>query len=192
MRNILLAASILSITITGAGNAQGTASSTKKKSSLTNAQIRQMARVAHTPEQYRTVAGNYAGLQEKYLRQAAEEKQEWVRRSQNVPTSIPGLWTPRSMVSNTLRARRQRPDHWPRSITEWRRSLLRGLTDLKPRTMATVRNGKQRGAGACLYISPFFYITITINLCDLYSAPLVAPLNMTHPLYLPNAGKSML
>lgn len=99
MRNILLAASILSITITGAGNAQGTASSTKKKSSLTNAQIRQMARVAHTPEQYRTVAGNYAGLQEKYLRQAAEEKQEWVRRSQNVPAVAANKY-PRPMDSS--------------------------------------------------------------------------------------------
>ena len=85
MRNILLAAGILSIAIAGVGNAQGTASSAEQDSSLTKAQIRQMARVARTPEQYRAVAGYYAGLQEKYLRQAAKERQEWVSRSQNVP-----------------------------------------------------------------------------------------------------------
>jgi hypothetical protein len=43
-----------------------------------------MAREAHTPEQYRALASYYWREQKDYLQQAAEEKHEWIRRSQNI------------------------------------------------------------------------------------------------------------
>jgi hypothetical protein len=50
----------------------------------TQAQLKQMARDAQTPEQYRVLAGYYLNRRDTFLRQAAEEKQELARRSQNV------------------------------------------------------------------------------------------------------------
>jgi len=41
-------------------------------------------REAHSPNEYRALAGYYGEQQTSYLKQAAEEKQEWVRRSQNI------------------------------------------------------------------------------------------------------------
>jgi hypothetical protein len=46
--------------------------------------LKKMARDAHTPSQYAVLAGYYDGRQKDYLAQAAEEKQEWVRRSANI------------------------------------------------------------------------------------------------------------
>jgi hypothetical protein len=46
-------------------------------------QLKQMAKDAHTPEQYTALAQSYSQLEKSYLAKAAEEKQEWDRRSQN-------------------------------------------------------------------------------------------------------------
>ena len=84
MKRILLAAGILSISLTGIGSAQESASAAGAAVHVTSAQMKQLARVAQTPEQYCTLEEYYTGLQRKYMREAAEEKQEWIRRSQNV------------------------------------------------------------------------------------------------------------
>jgi len=60
------------------------ASSAENDTHYTQAQLKQMARDAHTPEQYNALAGYYEKQQSDYLHQATEEKQEWVRRSQNI------------------------------------------------------------------------------------------------------------
>jgi hypothetical protein len=66
------------------GSAQGTASSTENGTHYTQAQLKQLKNGAHTPEQYKALADYYLDRQNNFLRQAAEEKQEWIRRSQGV------------------------------------------------------------------------------------------------------------
>jgi hypothetical protein len=46
--------------------------------------LKQLAHEARTQEQYMAFADCYEKLQNNYLQQAAEEKQEWARRSQNI------------------------------------------------------------------------------------------------------------
>jgi hypothetical protein len=46
--------------------------------------MKQLAQSAHTPEQYKALASYYNVRQKTYLQKAEEEKQEWVRRSQNI------------------------------------------------------------------------------------------------------------
>jgi hypothetical protein len=82
-RNIF-AACILSIAFAGAGNAQGTASSPGTGATYTQAQVKQLERNAHAPDQYKALASYYGERQKSYLQEAAEEKKEWERRSQNV------------------------------------------------------------------------------------------------------------
>jgi len=84
MKRILLVSGMLTLALAGVGNAQATASLASADGRYTQVQIKKMASNAHTPEQYITLAGYYLNEQAKYLRQAAEEKQEWLRRSQNV------------------------------------------------------------------------------------------------------------
>jgi imidazolonepropionase-like amidohydrolase len=84
MKLNLIATGILSFSLAGAGSAQGTTSSAENDTHYAQAQLKQLMREAHTPEQYQVLAGYYAEQQKHYLQQAAEEKQEWVRRSQNV------------------------------------------------------------------------------------------------------------
>jgi hypothetical protein len=43
-----------------------------------------MAAVAHSPEQFKILASYYGAQHGYFLQQAAVEKQEWERRSQNV------------------------------------------------------------------------------------------------------------
>jgi hypothetical protein len=65
-------------------SAQGTVTSTETGAYATRSQLKQLVRDACTPEQYRILASYYGEQQTEYLKQAAEEKQEWVRRSQNI------------------------------------------------------------------------------------------------------------
>jgi len=46
--------------------------------------LRQLALEAHAPAQYAAVANYYGERRSDYLKKAAEEEQEWVRRSQNI------------------------------------------------------------------------------------------------------------
>jgi len=84
MKRSLFAACILSLAYAGAGIAQGTASSPETGAQYTQAQLKQLALTAHAPAQYAALANYYGKQQSDYLQKAAEEKQEWVRRSQNI------------------------------------------------------------------------------------------------------------
>jgi len=84
MKRNLLAAGILCFALAGVGSAQGTASPAGNGAHYTKAQLKQMAQDAHTPEQYNALAAYYGEQHQHYLQEAADEKQEWARRSQNV------------------------------------------------------------------------------------------------------------
>jgi hypothetical protein len=75
---------LLSIALAGCVSAQGMAASIDTSSLCEHSHLKQMAREAHTQEQYKAVAECYEKLQNKYLQKAEEEKQEWALRSQNV------------------------------------------------------------------------------------------------------------
>jgi len=84
MKRSLLAACILPLAFAGAVMAQGAATSSETGAYYTKAQLKQLALNAHTQEQYTILANYYGARQNDYLQKAAEEKQEWVRRSQNI------------------------------------------------------------------------------------------------------------
>ena len=84
MTRNLFAACILALVFAGVGNAQGTASSAQTGVHYTQAQLKQLALNAHEPAQYTALANYYAEQRNDYLQKAAEEKQEWARRSQNI------------------------------------------------------------------------------------------------------------
>ena len=84
MKRILFASSMLWFALAGVGNAQGSASTATASEHYSQAQVNQLVRDAHSTEQYKALADYFLDRQNKYLRQAADEKQEWVRRSQNV------------------------------------------------------------------------------------------------------------
>jgi hypothetical protein len=79
--------SILSFALVSFGIAQAMAASAQDGEHYTQSQRKKMAEEAHSPEQYRALAIHYGKLQKDYLQQAAEEKQEWARRSQ-ITTSL--------------------------------------------------------------------------------------------------------
>ncbi|MGA2651552.1 MAG: hypothetical protein ABSF28_13555 [Terracidiphilus sp.] len=82
MNGRLIAAGILTFAFVGVGSAQSAVSSGGDDSHVSQAQLKKMAREAHTPEQYKALAASYEIQQKGYLKQAADEKQEWIRRSQ--------------------------------------------------------------------------------------------------------------
>ena len=84
MKNKLFAASILSFALAGVANAQATASSAENGTHYTQAQLKELTRDAHTPAQYSALAKVYGNQQNNYLQKAAEEKQLWIQRSQNI------------------------------------------------------------------------------------------------------------
>ena len=84
MTRKVFAACILSLAFAGVGNAQSTASSPETGARYNQAEIKQLERNAHAPEQYKVLAGYYGERQKSYLQQATDEKKEWGRRSQNV------------------------------------------------------------------------------------------------------------
>jgi hypothetical protein len=84
MKRNLFTAWILSLALPGVASAQGAASSAETGDHYTQGQLKQLARGAHAPEEYRTLASYYGERQRIYLQKAADEKAEWERRSQNV------------------------------------------------------------------------------------------------------------
>lgn len=84
MNRKLLGACILSLAFGSVGNAQGKASSRETDAHYTQAQVKELKRSAHAPEQYKVLASYYGDRRNSYLQEAAEEKKEWDRRSQNV------------------------------------------------------------------------------------------------------------
>lgn len=94
----LFALSVVSIVLATGASAQETVSPSESHPRYTHGQMKQLLREAHTPEQYGALADYYTGLQREYLLKAEEERQEWVRRSQNVIWT--GAKTPRPMDSS--------------------------------------------------------------------------------------------
>jgi hypothetical protein len=84
MRNSLLAISVLSLTLVTVMANTASATPADNSAQPSAGQLKQMAKDAHTPEQYAALARSYAQLEKAYLAMATEEKQEWNRRSQNV------------------------------------------------------------------------------------------------------------
>ena len=82
----LIAAGILTLAFVGVGSAQGTVASGGDESHISPAQLKRMAREAHTPEEYKALAVSYEIQQKDYLKLAADEKQEWIRRSPPTPS----------------------------------------------------------------------------------------------------------
>jgi hypothetical protein len=78
----LLAASIVSCVLAGVGVTSAVAAPPVNGIHLTQSEVKKLAREARTPEQYTTLAGYYDQQQREYSQRAAEEKAEWVRRSQ--------------------------------------------------------------------------------------------------------------
>lgn len=66
------------------GSAQRSTSSAVTATHYTQAQLKSMVRDAHTPTQYAALASYYTEQGNAYLTKAAEEKQEWDRRSVNI------------------------------------------------------------------------------------------------------------
>jgi hypothetical protein len=83
MKHNLVATCIISLAFSCDGNAQGVAFPPQDSPHYTHAQVKQLVRDAHTPDQYKTLASYYDAQQKSYLQQAADEKREWDRRSQN-------------------------------------------------------------------------------------------------------------
>ena len=84
MKQSICSVFILSFALAGVAGAQAPATVVTNDTQHTKSQLKQMVRNAHTPEQYNALSQYYAGQQSGYAKQAAEEKQEWIRRSQNV------------------------------------------------------------------------------------------------------------
>ena len=81
MNGRLVVAGILTLVFVGVGTAQGAVGSGGDDAHVSQGQLKRMAREAHTPEQYKALAVSYEVAQKDYLKQAADEKQEWIRRS---------------------------------------------------------------------------------------------------------------
>jgi hypothetical protein len=84
MKRSIFAVSIVALALVSAGYAQGAVSSSSDGDHYSQAQLKQLAHDAHTPEQYKNLAASYSKQQSYFLQQAAEEKTEWQRRSQNI------------------------------------------------------------------------------------------------------------
>jgi len=87
MKFNLYAAIVFSLAFVAVGSAQAPASSAQGSTEYTQPQIKKLARTAHTQEQYSTLAAYYGKQQKDFAQQAADEKQEWERRSQ-ITTSL--------------------------------------------------------------------------------------------------------
>lgn len=97
----LFAACVLSLAFAAAANAQSAPSSSPEKGATYNeAQLKQMARTAHAPEQYKALAAHYGDLKMGYLRQAVEAKKDWGRLSQNVTPASAKYPTPAESARN--------------------------------------------------------------------------------------------
>ena len=104
MTRNLITACILSLAFGAAGNAQTANHAADNGKQLTRAEVKQLAREAHAPDQYRTLSSYYSQEQSKYLQLAADEKKEWERRSQN---------------STSMAAKYPRPEDSARNLYEY-------------------------------------------------------------------------
>lgn len=84
MKKSFFASGVLSIALASIVSAEGAYASAESGDHYTRAQLKQLTHEAHTPEQYKNLAGYYEKRQQDYLQQAVEEKKEWERRNQNI------------------------------------------------------------------------------------------------------------
>jgi hypothetical protein len=84
MNRNLFATCILAVAFAGTVSAQSAVSSAETGAHYTKAQVKELKRNAQEPAQYAVLASYYGAQKADYLRQAAEEKKEWERRSKNV------------------------------------------------------------------------------------------------------------
>jgi hypothetical protein len=82
MKRTLIAGCVLTLALASAGSAQAAASSADNGPHYSQAQLKQLARDAHTQEQFNALSLYYGQQQSYFNGQAAAEKQEWARRSQ--------------------------------------------------------------------------------------------------------------
>lgn len=79
-----LIASVLVFAVATSGHAQQHSGSTSPAVHYTRTQLSQLIRDAHTQGQYETLSTYYREKQAAFSEEAAKEKKEWIRRSQNV------------------------------------------------------------------------------------------------------------
>jgi hypothetical protein len=84
MKRNLTALFVMSLIVAIVGSAQTTPSSNTSSTQFTQAQLKKLSKEAGTPGQYAVLASGYSTQQKDYLAQAADEKQEWARRSTNI------------------------------------------------------------------------------------------------------------
>ena len=84
MTRTLTLACVLTLALATLGNAQTNPSPAGNEPHYSKAELKKMAQDAHTPSEYAALASYYGNQQKHYLAQAAEEKQEWERRSANI------------------------------------------------------------------------------------------------------------
>jgi len=84
MKHNLFAICITALLFASAARAQIAVSSAEAGPHCTKAQVKELKRNAQAPAQYAVLASYYGARKVDYLRQAAEEKKEWERRSKNV------------------------------------------------------------------------------------------------------------
>jgi hypothetical protein len=82
MKQSTIAVCILSLALATLGNAQGTDSSKQTGEHYTQSELKKLINEAHTSDQYDVLARYYSNEQRAFLQKAADEKQEWARRSQ--------------------------------------------------------------------------------------------------------------
>jgi hypothetical protein len=80
----LSSACILAIALASVASAQTTTAASGAATNYSQAQLKTMAREAHTSSQYQVLANYYSAQQKDYLAKSADEKKEWERRSANV------------------------------------------------------------------------------------------------------------
>ncbi len=84
MTRNLIATCILSLAFAAAANAQAANHAADNGKQLTQAEVNQLVREAHAPDQYKALASYYGQEQSKYRQLATDEKKEWERRSQSI------------------------------------------------------------------------------------------------------------
>jgi hypothetical protein len=83
MKRSVIACCALSFMLATVGQGQTPISYPQIGDHYTRGQIKKMLRDAHTPDQYKALGDYYGEQQRNYLAQAADERREWIRRSQN-------------------------------------------------------------------------------------------------------------
>jgi hypothetical protein len=87
MKPTLAAIYALSLVFVTVSSAQQSTRSAEDSTHISRSQLKTLVREAHTATQYEALANYYGKQQKDYWARAAEEKQEWARRSTQVMVS---------------------------------------------------------------------------------------------------------